>query len=558
MPYKFPNVSFDWLGELPGINEEARALQHRKETLADLDLSNPDAIEKKAAELAKSGSLKDMEMALRLQASAREKRAQTHKISEDLQYRQNIPLMLKALEGGGGGAAAPPPQEDYNWPAPGTQNLPGPQGAVQDGGPPQLGPMGQGPMAQGPGAIPGPTAQSPSEEILARAEGTTPVVPVPGPQYAQAGGPQAPQAPPPGPAVPPWLQGAQAPVVTRPPPRPQILPAGGEQDAARAEAQRLRSALMMAPPKTPVGILQALMAQYRNALGKTDLTPDQRNYEFESTQRERMGERRETFEQWNADKQTLKGNQDEVQSFYKEYRNDAATSRKSLDILNRMDQIIEHPSFVSGRGAALYGSAVNGLNTLAQIARQYNIPVPDDLGAKYAGVGDPVKTAALQEEYVALANKVVFATLGTLGNQISEGDRKFIERANASLSGTPQGNKALHKFMRQIAERSGEPEKWAREYRHKVGSRATAIGMEQYVADKRESSSLFADKNGEATTPAGRELETAMQKYGPAKPPPAGPPAGPPRQRVPADTIIYQGTKPYRMGPDGVPVPVEE
>jgi len=530
MPYKFPVANFDWLGELPQLAEEARGNAARKEALANLDFSNPDAMEKAASKLFETSNTKNMEMALRLQTAAREKRALGHTISQDTMYQKYLPQLLKTMQGGGGDVEAPPPQAPQSPAAPSPFDT-APRGTVP-------GMSAAPPPSAPPQGVPPNMAMSPSDELLARAEGAAPP-PAPGPQFAQAGGaPQLP-GPPPAAAMPPWMQGAQSRPMTMPQggqgptQAPVPLPTSGTREAAQQEVRRLEAAILMVPPKAPQ-LLQPLLTKYRDALKRTEYTAEQQNYLFEQAQRKGMGEPVQTVGQWNAEKQTLKGHLDEVQSIYKEYRTDANTSRKSIEILDRMDQIIKHPSFISGKGAALYGSAVNGLNTLAQIARQYNIPVPDDLGAKYAGVPDPTKVAALQDEYVALSNKVVFATLGTLGNQISEGDRKFIERANASLSGTPEGNKALHKFMRQVAERAGEPEKWAREYRQKFGDRGTAAGMEQYIADKRESHKIF-------TTSDEKELDAAIGKTT----------APPPPKTAPAATRRVQGPdgKFYRFDP---------
>jgi len=557
MPYKFPEVSFDWLAKLPDVIDEAAGKQSRKEVLADLDMSNPDAMEKKAALLFRSGRGPDMEMGLRLQTAAREKRALSHRISEDQRYQRLLGPLLKSFESGGDATTGVP---DVPAPAPQQPDIPWGSGGAIPG-------VSQAPPAPpvGPG-VPGNMAASPSEELLARAEGG-PVAPQPGPRFAQAGGAPSlpPQAAPP--ALPPWMQGAQAQPMTVPqasvgaPPLQQR----NVQDVAVMEAKKLEQQLQATAalgPKAPQGLLQSLLVRYRNALEKTQLTPDQKNYEFEQTQRRLQGLERMPFADFLNRKETAGKNLEEVQNYYKEYRKESQSQGNVVRTIDRMEKIMEHPEFTSGRGTALYSTAVSAMQGLTGIAKVYGIAFPEDWQKRIDAIADPAKRAtALAEEFTALSNKLVKDSLGTLGNQISEGDRGFVERMFSSLSLTPQGNRALLKFMRMTAEHAQNNEKWAREYRQTAKGTANAPDMEAYIARKQEENSLFV-KNGQLTE-AGKKAEAEAAKLAPQQPsaPAAQPPrpVGPGGQPLvtPGDIIYDNKGRPHRMQ-NGRPVPVEQ
>lgn len=552
MVYKFPEVDFDWLGKLPGVADDYRAKLERRETLANLDLTNPDATEKAASKLAASGRPADVELAMKLTASALAKRGQTHKISEDAQWRTNWPEIRKLLgeEGDiptGGATGAPPaaaPAEGYQWPSPGT-----PQGTIPG-------------MTQAPAQAPPPAdlaAGSPSNQILdqaAAAMGGGPEAPGPmGPQLAQMGGGGAPGpvAPPlgpqpgigapGGPAVPPWGVGAQMPAVPAPQQRPsgvQIpgdrptapLPPGSPQDVAAQEVKRIERAFSLLGKNPPAGLVQQILAKYRSALEKTRLTPDQINYLYEQKQREQQGLPREPIEQWSSKKETRKADTEETQKYFLKYHEGGKTARDATAYIDRMDKILDTPGFVSGKFAESYGTALSGFSTLVRIAKDsFGVDVPEGVAKRLEGIKDPIeKRAALINEFNALSNKLVYATLGTLGNQISEGDRKFVVGAFPSMSLTVDGNKALIKFMRQAATLAGAEAKDALEYRRiarKAGGE-NVPDMEHYLEQKREKRRLWTTKDGELT-PAGQEFKAAVEKHGGAAqpPPPKAPPAPP-------------------------------
>ena len=552
MAYKFPNVSFDWLGELPQIADEAAGKKFRRETLADADLSTPEAMEKTATKLYSSGRLPEMEAALRLQNAAREKRALSHRISEDAQYRQYLPLIRQMLQQGGNEPTVVSPPS----PAPDTQ-WGGPQGAI-----PGVSQAPQAPSTE----VPPNMAASPSEELLARAEGVATPTPR-GQQFAQAGGVPPPTAPPaPVPQLSSWAQGAQMQAVPARPqagqqPTRQVPPAGtygGAQGAAKAEADRLRDMLILMGPKAPQGMIQALSAQHRSALEKARLTPDQLNYEADQFQRESMGLKRQSLGDWTTAKETRKSDTEEVQKFFLDYHKGGKTARDTIRTLDRMDQIIADPNFISGKGAGLYGSAVSGLNTVMQIAKNLGVEIPEGaIKKKLDSITDPaLKATALQDEYIALSNKLIFSTLGTLGNQISEGDRKFMERAFLSLGMTPEGNKALSKYLRQAAQFAEAESKDALEYRRRSKYDQNVPDMEEYVGARREERRLWTTPDGKLT-PQGQEFANTIKELSPALPPAPQAPAAPTtRQMISPDTIIYDSRgRPHRMI-NGKPVPV--
>jgi len=107
----------------------------------------------------------------------------------------------------------------------------------------------------------------------------------------------------------------------------------------------------------------------------------------------------------------------------------ANTARGSLDAA---EQIMAQPSFYSGP----LGDKVLLIKQAA------------------AALGIDPDAAASPEAFRSLANRTVFETLGGLGNQISDGDRKFITGAFPNLGNTPQGNKVLVEILRRTNDRA--------------------------------------------------------------------------------------------------------
>ncbi len=144
---------------------------------------------------------------------------------------------------------------------------------------------------------------------------------------------------------------------------------------------------------------------------------------------------------------------------------DGDKARASLNTLDAAEQIMQQPGFYSGPANAQ-------VLLLKQAA---------------AAIGADPNAASSMESFRGLANRTVFDTLGGLGNQISEGDRKFVIGAFPSLENTPQGNKVMIEIMRRMNARKLEVSKAAQNY--KDGN--LDVGFDRMVSKYAEETPLF-------------------------------------------------------------------
>jgi hypothetical protein len=143
---------------------------------------------------------------------------------------------------------------------------------------------------------------------------------------------------------------------------------------------------------------------------------------------------------------------------------------KAIGTLNLMEGLTKDPNFYSGFGGDAALRANQALVTL--------------------GVKDPKATSAT-ETFRALGNQTVLdAAGGSLGNQISNGDRDYINATTANLSNSPDGNRQLIDMRRKLAMRQQEVAKLARDYARRNGGRIDA-GFDEFLADYAEKNPLF-------------------------------------------------------------------
>lgn len=192
---------------------------------------------------------------------------------------------------------------------------------------------------------------------------------------------------------------------------------------------------------------------------------------------------------------------------------DAQNAAKSIGTINMMERLMQTPGFYSGFGgerALAVNRALTGL-----------------------GLKDPKVTSAA-EAFQALSNQTVLdAAGGSLGAQISNGDRDYISATAPNLANTPEGNKELLGMRRKLAERQQVIAKMARDYAKGHNGRIDA-GFDELVADYAEKNPLFPRR--EEQQPPARPATSAGQ------PQPQSAPAGAPTATGPnGQRMIWNG-----------------
>lgn len=153
-----------------------------------------------------------------------------------------------------------------------------------------------------------------------------------------------------------------------------------------------------------------------------------------------------------------------------ETQKSARDASKTLGTINMMEKLMQTPGFYSGLGAERSLAVNRALVSL--------------------GIKDP-KAATAQEAFQALSNQVVLdAAGGSLGAQISNGDRDYINATAPNLANTPEGNKQLLDIRRKLAERQALVGKMARDYAKSNGGRLDA-GFDDKLAQFAEANPIF-------------------------------------------------------------------
>lgn len=556
MVYKFPNVSFDWLGDLPGIAEESRLRTARSEALADLNASDPKSLRDAANKLTKTGGLKEMEMSLRLHQAALGREQLAQKSATDANWAKIAPSIYQQLAPRGGGA--PGSSESTFDPLAG--NIPeaapsipwGPNPLAVPPGPQSAAPP-QAPMPPVAAAPPGP-----SEQILAAAE--SPQGPAPmGPQMAQAG-------PGPGPAMPSpagqsagppsWLQGAQAQPMTVPQPKPtpppgrpdpRLGPISSDQQA-QEEASRLTGMLIQMGPKAPTSAVQAVRAQLNNALDRLKMDKDQKNYTMDRIQSIAMGEGDFSRRDWETDKKGAQKRYEGAVEAYSRYRKEEQKGKSVIQSIGDMRTVLDHPRFATGE-PGLIDAAQKQLVSLIDTLRAFG--VPDSVLPGRDTIAGLTQPAALREAFTSLGNQLVTNYLGGLGPAISNTDRDYIGGAFPSLAKTKAGNELIVQFLEKVAERKQQEGHVARAYMEKEKVRATEWGMdaavEKVIKPFAEGNGILISKDGMPTA-LGQRMQIEISKSQAAEKAPQAP-----VPQTPASRTTYGPSDEGKTlrGPDG-------
>jgi len=220
-----------------------------------------------------------------------------------------------------------------------------------------------------------------------------------------------------------------------------------------AEARRIRIQLMN--PDLDDKTRAPLMEQFKQKLKEMEPTAAQKEMDqFNATQRIR-GLPQVDMPGFEAAKKFatedvgagLKQYYETTKPIYDEGRK----GRNVHQILTSMETLMTDPNFVSGLpGQEQY--LQKGMNNIVGIAHVLGIPMTHADGSDNI-FGKLAKTTATTENFNALAKRLVFETAGTLGNQISEGDREFIKKMYNSLDQSPEANRAMIFVLKRVAER---------------------------------------------------------------------------------------------------------
>lgn len=529
--YDFPNVSFDWLGDLPSTLDEGR-IRAARQKLGDLTSSDPSSLDKAAARLLSAGDLEGAKTVYGLSTARRSQETAGVAAAAQAKYVEGLPAALqnvnKQLAPGGapGGPEytpsfvqpAPGPGAAPVWPGdrPGAQAAPGP--VVAQAAPPSP----QPPMEGGPvipvdgirGNIQLPPNLPPGSMRIGAAEappeaptqvagppmvgGQSPVAPAPVPPPAQpgldlrfGGTPPSPQAP--------ASQSA----------RPVLNPMA-EQEAALREVRALEGIIAAAPKgaQNP-----GVLARYRNALERANIKGARGDYAYAQAQNAMMGEPVKTFDQWEGDKTLLAKRFEEASKSYGTISDAGETARKVDDTLSKLDSLTKNESFISGKGVATRNLVNQYIVGAIGIARTMGIPdnvLPDPKAIPGMSSTD------LTQVFQGLSRQLVVQSLGGLGRNISDKDVVYQDSTFPNLQLTPEANKLLIDFHRQIAQQSIGAFNAARMYRNDAESRNTfsQVGldnaMNKYYKENPPKSVIY---NQDGTkTELGKKFDALVEK----------------------------------------------
>lgn len=261
-----------------------------------------------------------------------------------------------------------------------------------------------------------------------------------------------------------------------------------DQSVARQEAA---AALQSGDPNARMSALARLMgsgltadAQVLSGLGKADTTDDIKEFNLARQQgfqgtfvdylrgNKAAGANKSNVVVNNGEKAYDSELGKDNAKLFLGYQTKGRDAAGALGTLGVLDKLTTDPRFYSGTG----GEMVTGAK---RAAASLGVASPDAAGPN--------------ELFGAMSNKLVLdAAGGSLGAQISNGDRDFIQRTAPSLGATPEGNRALIGIQKKIYTRNQEVAQLARDYVRKNNGRMDS-GFEQVVADHAERNPLFKD-----------------------------------------------------------------
>jgi hypothetical protein len=150
----------------------------------------------------------------------------------------------------------------------------------------------------------------------------------------------------------------------------------------------------------------------------------------------------------------------------------AQEAQSALTSLSVMENAMKDPNFYSGTGAGVVETIRRGFVALG---------------------GDPQQTASMEVFRAQAANAALATMGGSLGSGFSNADRDFVTSQVPSLQNTPDGNAALIRVNRLLAERKVEIAQRARQYAAAHNGQFDQAGFLTELEAWAEQNPLFAD-----------------------------------------------------------------
>jgi len=539
--HKFPEISFDWLGNLPADMEAARITALRKNL-------GEGSLDEQAQRLISRG---DIEGGYKLQALANQRYATSQRNAEAELNRQMLQEYFKSKAGAGG---APPPSVDPlgtyepsaappaaaapampTWPGPRSEAAPAPDIPP----PPQT---AQAPEVTPPEPPPGQisTALAPPPSL--------PVSRVAGPSMVQSPNVPAPAPPePPAPSplgVPPGFDPRfspappTAPVVAPPVPRPGVAP-GPEiagRNALRAETDALYWDAMRLGDAAP----KVLLDKLHNNLNQLNVTGETRDRITENLYRARQGLAPLSPTDYKQEITAQGPRLAEAIKVADTHRQRGESAKQMEGTLNIMSAIAADPNFFSGAGAPAVHRALGYVGTAMNLVDRIAGPdatnsILSGLGLDRSKINNSLTTVQLGQVFEGLAHSAVISKLGGLGNQVSNTDLRYTNAAFPSLLTLPGANRLLIEIFQAEAKQATGLANKITAYRLDRGSKITAEQIDKISNDYRNQNPLFQYEDGTKTDLA-KKIDKAIEDAKKAPPPP--PAAAPPPQRGPVANYL--------------------
>lgn len=171
---------------------------------------------------------------------------------------------------------------------------------------------------------------------------------------------------------------------------------------------------------------------------------------------------------------------------------DKGNAQSALGTYDQMDANLNQPGVYTGIG----GPTVKALQQVGSAL----------------GITDP-KIVANTEAFEAATNKAIKDEVGSLGAGVSEGDRRFVENANAGLTRTKLGNQMIISMKRKIAQRKIQVADFAQQYAMSNGGRLDA-GFYSALGEWSAANPMFTPEEQQAIMTAsmqGRSAGGAVQ-----------------------------------------------
>jgi len=504
----FQPVTFDWLGRIPAIYQNAQSQRARESTLSELaptmNLGTPEGLEAVARRLYGNG---DLAGAMQFQLRAKElrdiaARSLDQRLIAEAINKSRTPPETPVISG------PQYPLPDQPAPAPAAKPAP------YDFGPnPMIGVPPAAPATPGPGA-----ALSPSDQVIAAAQqGMSPEQQL---QVAQAGGgapagglpswfnPPALQARPPVPPAP------AAPALPPSPSGPVSEDAINNQiKALEARQERL---LATGSPRTSTAV-HAVQSELQRLYGiLSPKNPEIASYLYTRGQNKALGLPFESFDTYKARIASQKEVSSEARKIADTKAAEGDKSQQALNLMDQLQLIINDPRYSSGKGSEPYDSGVSFLTFARDKLRDLGIP----FGRDPLDISTDLRAVA-----TSIQNSITLARLGGhLGTQISNPDREFTHAIGSTANVTPGANRLIVEMNMAIAQHTVDVADKVNQYMIDNKGNENPSELRKYISGLEKNTEIFKDASGNLT-PLGRKITGDLEALKGGTPAPTGAPA---------------------------------